>query len=74
MQGVSPHSMQYLNNSSQMQSRVLKRQFVCVILSFHAAFGLNTWHKIFMFLLALQGESLELENVLSDFIMCRLFY
>lgn len=40
--------------------------------SFHAAFGLNKWHKIFMF--ALQGESFELENVLSDFKTCRLFY
>lgn len=76
-----PHLMQYLNNPSkwmcpsQTQRCILKkRQFVCVIVSFHAASGLNTWHKMFLCFTALQGESLELENVLSDFIMCCLFY
>lgn len=64
--------MQYLNNS--FNAELCFKKAVCVIVSFYAAFGLNTWHKIFMFFLALQGESLELENVLSDFIMCRLFY
>lgn len=49
---------------SQMQRFILKRQFVCVIVHF--------WNEYvaqdFMFM-ALQGESLELENVMSDFIM-----
>lgn len=44
-----------------------------VIVFFHAAFGVNKWHKCLCFMV-LQGESSELENVLFDFEMCCIFY
>lgn len=74
------HLMQYLNNSSKWMSPsptqrcVLKRQ-ICLCNSLLSCGALD-WIRGTRFLcfMALQGESLELENVLSDFITCRLFY
>lgn len=54
-----------LNAISEKSPRLQRRQFLCVSIS---------CPERFVCFLALQGESLELENVLSGFIMRRLFY
>lgn len=58
----------------KMQRCIFKKaSFLVLIVSFHAAFGSNKWHKIFMFR-GSSGRKLRTWNVLSAFIMCRLFY
>lgn len=64
MQG-SAHFWQY---QSQIETRLEK--MICVF-NFVLSFSLlSKWHNVFMIL---QGENLELENVLSEFKMCHLF-